>query len=247
MHRPFLKFLCTVMAAISLLGATQSFAIDSALELREIYLQKVDRQLVVPEEEQLFYAQQLIHELHQSGLDNLVPQYVVLVDRSPQVQALLLFWISDSGLAEFIGASPVSSGENGGFMHYETPTGVFDHSLANLDFRAEGTENAFGILGYGVKGMRVYDFGWVNARRTWKPGDGKMRLLMHTTDPRYLESRLGTAQSMGCIRIPATLNTLIDHYGILDAEYERAQANNRHFWVLSHERETTPWSGAIWW
>jgi hypothetical protein len=243
MHRLFLKYFRIFILALWLLGATQSFAIESALALREIYLQKVDRQLVVPQEEQRLYAKQLIHELQQAGLDKLSPQYVVLVDRSPQVQALLLFWISDVGLAEFIGASPVSTGRKGGFMYYETPIGVFVHSIKNLDFRAEGTENALGILGYGAKGMRVYDFGWQLARRTWKPGKGKMRLQIHTTDPRYLEPRLGTVQSMGCIRIPATLNTLIDHYGILDADYERAKASSRHFWVLSPGRESTPWSG----
>jgi len=244
---PYSYFFRAVMLAVWLLGATQSFAMESmmesALALREIYMQKVDRQLAVPQEEQRFYAEQLIHELQQAGLDKLPPQYVVLVDRSPQVQALLLFWISDAGPAEFIGASPVSTGRRGGFMYYETPIGVFDHTVANRDFRAEGTENALGIMGYGTRGRRVYDFGWVPARRTWKPGVGKMRLQMHTTDPRYLEPRLGTVQSMGCIRIPATLNVLFDHYGILDADYERAMASGRRFWELRADREPTPWSG----
>lgn len=226
-----------------LLGSTPSFAMESALALREIYAQEVDRQLAVPQEEQRFYAEQVIHELQHAGLDKLPPQYVLLVDRSPQVQALLLFWISDAGSAEFIGASPVSTGRRGGFMYYETPLGVFDHSVANPDFRAEGTENALGILGYGIKGMRVYDFGWERARRTWKPGEGVMRLQMHTTDPRYLEPRLGSVQSMGCIRIPATLNALIDHYGILDADYEQAMASGQYFWMLPEDREPTPWAG----
>ena len=243
MHRPFSNIFRAVMLAAWLLGTTQSFAMESALALREVYMQKVDRQLAVPQEEQRFYAEQLIRELQLAGLVNLPPQYVVLVDRSPQVQALLLFWIADAGDAEFIGASPVSTGRRGGFMYYETPIGVFVHTVANLDFRAEGTENALGILGYGVKGMRVYDFGWERARRTWKPGEGIMRLQMHATDPRYLEPRLGTVQSMGCIRIPATLNALIDHYGILDAEYEQAMESSRHFWTLRTDREPTLWSG----
>lgn len=243
MNRLFIKYFSVALSAIWLLGDTQAFAIGSALELREIYTQQVDRQLVLPQEEQLYYAQLLLLELRKAGADKLLSQYVVLVDRSPRVQALLMFWISESGFPEFIGASPVSTGRNGGFMYYETPTGVFDHSVANLDFRAEGTENEAGLLGYGVKGMRVFDFGWVTARKTWKPGEGKMRLQMHSTDPRYLESRLGTVQSMGCIRIPATLNTLLDHYGILDVEYELAKASSRHYWMLRPDREPTPWSG----
>lgn len=243
MHRSFPDYFCVAILALWLLGTTQSFGMESALALREIYAQKVDRQLAVPQEEQRFYSGQLIRELQQAGLVKLPPQYVVLVDRSPQVQALLLFWLSDAGLAEFIGASPVSTGRKGGVMYYETPLGVFDHSVANPDFRAEGTENALGILGYGIKGVRVYDFGWEWARKTWKPGEGKMRLQMHATDPRYLEPRLGSVQSMGCIRIPATLNLLFDHYGVLDADYEQAIASGRHFWVLKPDREPTPWPG----
>jgi hypothetical protein len=243
MHCPSTNIFRAALLAVWLLGATQSFAMESALALREIYVQEVDRQLAVPQEEQRFYAEQLIRELQQAGLEKLPPQYVVLVDRSPQVQALLLFWIADGGGAEFIGASPVSTGRRGGFMYYETPLGVFDHSIENLDFRAEGTENAQGILGYGVKGMRVYDFGWQSARRTWRPGEGLMRLQMHTTDPRHLEPRLGSVQSMGCIRIPATLNLLLDHYGILDADYEQAMASGEDFWMLLPDREPTPWPG----
>lgn len=70
-----------------------------------------------------------------------------------------------------------------------------------------------------------------------------MRLQMHATDARFLEPRLGTRQSKGCIRIPATLNRFIDHYGILDADYEAALAAGHHFWVLPADREPTPWSG----
>jgi len=36
---------------------------------------------------------------------------------------------------------------------------------------------------------------------------------------------------------------LLDHYGILDADYERAMASGQHFWILRPDREPTPWSG----
>ena len=92
--------------------------------------------------------------------------------------------------------------------------------------------------------MRVYDFGWVQARRTWgKRGVSPMRLQMHATDPRSLELRLGSAQSLGCIRIPASLNDFIDRYAILDADYDEAIAQGRRFWVLRPDRTPTPWSG----
>jgi hypothetical protein len=168
----------------------------------------------------------------------------VLVDRNVFVQAVMIFWTSGSGDFLLIGASPASSGKPGRYEHFETPTGVFDHTVDNPDFRAEGTRNELGILGYGRKGMRIYDFGWLNAPKGW--GDGAqsvMRLQMHATDPDLLERRLGSAQSKGCIRVPATFNTFIDHYGILDAEYERAIAAGKKFFVLTSTREPTPWSG----
>lgn len=167
---------------------------------------------------------------------------MLLVDRNPHVQAVLLFWLAEDGLVELIGASPVSTGKENGYEYFETPLGLFDHNASNLDFRAEGTKNTQGLMGYGNKGMRVFDFGWVSARKTWIPEMGSMRLQLHATDLR-LEPRLGSAQSRGCIRIPATLNKLLDHYGVLDADYERAIPNKKILQLLGPAREITPWSG----
>ena len=217
--------------------------LESPLDLREIYARKVDRQLLVPQEEQRYYANLLTTTLQQHGLQDLPAQYLLLFDRSDAVQAIFLFWLSADGKPDFIGASPVSTSVKGGFEHFETPLGVFDHSFANLDFRAEGSKNSKGIRGYGVKGMRIYDFGWVQAPRTWRAGVGNMRLQIHSTDHDYLERRLGSVQSKGCIRIPATLNHLMDHYGILDEGYERAVAKGEKPWILQAAREATPWSG----
>lgn len=231
-----------LLLAALLIAPPASAALDSPLALREIYNQQVDRRLDIPADEQQFYAKLLAQQLQQAGL-NLTPQYVLLVDRNPQVQALLLYWVADGLVFNFIGASPVSTGMQGGFDYFETPTGVFDHSIANFDFRAEGTLNSLGIRGYGVKGMRVFDFGWVQARRTWRSGESEMRFLIHATDPAHLEWKLGTPQSKGCIRIPAALNRLIDHYGLLDADYERAVAEGKRLWVLRPDRLRTRWSG----
>lgn len=226
-----------------LLNSAPAFPMESVLELKEIFKQTVDRRLELPEDEQQHYAALIQTEMQRAGLSALPPQYLLLVDRSAQVQAVLLFWFSDLGQLEFIGASPASSGIHNGFEYFETPLGVFDHSIANQDFRAEGTVNSKGIRGYGRKGMRVYDFGWVNARQTWRTGTGKMHLQLHATDPDYLEPRLGTVQSKGCIRIPAALNELIDRYGILDAGYELAATRGKTPWLLRPDREPTPWSG----
>ncbi len=233
-----------VLLALLLLIPLRGNAQESGTRLADLFRQQVDRQLAVPQDEQRRYAMVLADALSDAGFGDVPAQYVVLVDRSALVQAAMIFWKSESGEFHFIGASHASTGQPGRFEHFETPLGVFRHSLDSLDFRAEGTRNEFGILGYGRKGMRIYDFGWVTAPKGW--GDGRqsvMRLQLHSTDPELLEPRLGTIQSKGCIRVPASLNRFIDHYGILDAAYERALAEGESFWVLPPDREPTPWPG----
>lgn len=199
--------------------------------------------LNVPADEQVRYGSLALATLKDAGIGLLGAQYVLVVDRNPKVQAVILYWLPAGGSPLYVGASPVSTGRIGQFDHFETPTGVYAHTLANPDFRAQGTKNANGILGYGAKGMRVYDFGWQQAQRGW--GDGgvsTMRLQMHATDPVLLEPKLGTPQSKGCIRIPATLNRLLDSYGLLDADYELAADLVAPPWVLLSGR--TPAYGA---
>lgn len=237
------KLIVCLLSALSALAAAQAANLEGPLALREVYAHQVDRKLVIPEPEQAAYAELALQAMQKAVLLSLPAQYFLLVDRNPQVQAALLFWLSDYGTAEFIGASPASTGKANGFDYFETPLGVFDHAAANEDFRATGSVNGNGIRGYGAKGMRVYDFGWVTARQFWRDGSGEMRLQLHSTDLERLEPLLGTTQSKGCIRIPASLNRLLDHYGLLDAGYERALRQGRKFWLLSPDREPTPWSG----
>lgn len=233
-----------LLAALCWPAASPCYGQQSGTELAAQYQQHVDRPLVLPDAEEARYATLVAETLTRAGLASLPPQYVVVVDRDVRVQAAMIFWKSDEGAFHFIGASPASTGQPGRFEHFQTPTGVFDHTLDNPDFRSEGTRNDLGILGYGRKGMRVYDFGWITAPRGWGDGSaGLMRLQVHSTDPDLLEPRLGSAQSKGCIRIPASMNLFIDHYGLLDGPYEQAIAAGRKFWVLSPLREPTPWSG----
>lgn len=236
---------CLVWFALSTLPAiAQAAEPDPAGALAAQYARQVERRLTVPVEQQRVYAERLRAALAAAGVAEFEPQFFLLIDRSPAVQAALVYWLAPGADWRFIGASPVSTGVAGGYEYFITPLGVFEHTLANMDFRAEGTRNAFGIRGYGVRGMRVYDFGWVAARRTWdNRGDSLMRLQVHATDPDLLEPQLGRPRSKGCIRIPATLNTFIDRYGLLDAEYEQAVRQGRRLWVLRADRQPVAAAG----
>lgn len=72
--------------------------------------------------------------------------------------------------------------------------------------------------------------------RGWAPLDSQK----HATDPDLLEHRLGSAQSKGCIRIPASLNRLLDHYGVRHAGYEQALREGRKLWILDAQRKPVP-------
>ena len=235
----------SLLRSFLLVLAFAATAFAQAAPLAREFRQEVDLRLAVPAPLQDEYAARLAAALDNVGLMPTTPQYFVLVDRSPRVQAVFVYWFGLDGTWQLVGASPASTGKPGEFEHFVTPLGVFPHSLSNRDFRAEGTRNALGVLGYGVAGMRVFDFGWVDAERGWDEGGmSPMRLQMHATDPELLEPLLGAvAHSKGCIRIPASLNVFLDRHGLLDADYEAAAAGGRKLAVLRDDRVPTLFPG----
>lgn len=173
-------------------------------------------------------------------------QLLVVVDRNPAVQEMRIILARPNGAWDVIGGSKVSTGQSGRRGYYITPVGVFLHTDDILDYRAEGTFNENHIRGLGLKGMRVWDFGWQTADRGWGavPDPSEIRLLMHATDPDYLERRLGRPASKGCVRIPAAMNRFLDMHGVLDADYERAaQDDVRVSSVLLPARQPSPLAG----
>ncbi|MEN9865824.1 MAG: hypothetical protein RL748_1414 [Pseudomonadota bacterium] len=193
--------------------------------------------LQVPAEENAAYTARLQAALVEAKLADLPSQYILLVDRNRFVQAMFIYWKTPQAQWQLLGAAPVSTGKPGQFDHFHSPLGVFAHTLENHDFRAQGTKNDKGIRGYGVKGMRVYDLGWAHSERGWgKGGPGIMRMQMHATDP-VLERRMGQRASKGCIRIPGDLNFLIDHFGLIDADYEAAAQRGPRLWILRPDRQ----------
>ena len=210
----------------------------------EQFSREVDHRLDVPLIDQQRYISMLQQALTDVKLTDSFAQAFLLVDRSPQVQAAMFIVQTPSGGWHWIGVTAVSTGKTGSFEHFLTPLGVFAHTLENPDFRSVGTFNKNHIRGYGLRGNRVFDFGWQLADRGWgKGGTSKMRLQMHATDPQVLEFRLGEVASEGCIRIPAKLNVFLDIHGVLDADYEAALATGKSLWVLKPQRQTIPWPG----
>ncbi len=181
-----------------------------------------------------------------AGLRLRRPQLLVVVDRNPAVQRLAIVLADPRGSWQVIGGSKVSTGQAGRRGYFITPTGVFVHDGEIRDYRALGTFNENHIRGLGLKGMRVWDFGWQTAEKGWEPdgATGEMRLLLHATDPDSLEPRLGRPASEGCVRIPAAMNRFLDLHGVLDREYEAlARQDPAYAAVLAPDRQPTPLAG----
>ena len=210
-------------------------------QLAGAFHDKVKRRQEVPAEVERQYLGTALGMLQAKGAALDRTQLLTVVDRSPQVQSLLLFVGDQAQGWKLVGASPVSTGQTRRHDHYITPTGVYDHDPRGYsDFRAEGSKNDQGVRGYGRRGMRVWDLGWFTAVKGWGKGEsGPVRLQMHATDPDLLESRLGQPASKGCIRLSGPLNEFLDHYGALDRAIEEAAPPGKRPWVLRADRDTT--------
>ena len=178
------------------------------------------------------------------------PQLVIVVDRNPAVQTMVLMLARPGGAQGWraIGAAHVSTGQARRKDYYFTPVGVFPHTDAILDFRAAGTRNEHHVRGLGTAGMRVWDFGWQWALKGWHTdgAGGDIRLQMHATDPDLLERRLGRPASEGCVRLSSTMNRFLDRHGVLDADYERvATTDVRYSALLSPQRTPTTLAGRL--
>ncbi|NML35470.1 L,D-transpeptidase [Paraburkholderia sp. G-4-1-8] len=241
-NRPSAALDASAVAAPDAVGVVDP---QRALLLRDVFARDVTRRLKVPVAEQRAYAERLEASLDAHELGNVSGEYVVLVDRNANVQALFIYFrAAPADTWQMIGASPVSTGRPGEYDHFITPLGVFDHTPDNMDFRSEGTQNENRIRGYGRRDMRIFDLGWAQGERGWgKGGISQMRLQMHATDPDRLEPLLGIRHSKGCVRMPASLNAFLDHYGILDAAYAQLVDSGKSLWVLKSDRQILPWAG----
>jgi hypothetical protein len=173
-------------------------------------------------------------------------QVLVVVDRNPLVQQLALIVAQPDAAWVMLGGTHVSTGQPNRHGYYMTPTGVFLHDGSVLDYRAQGTFNENHIRGLGVKGMRIWDFGWQWADKGWlHTGErGQIRLLMHATDPAYLARRIGRPASEGCVRVPADMNRFMDRHGVLDADYQQmATYDAAYRAILSDNADPTPLAG----
>jgi hypothetical protein len=216
-----------------------------AAELREAMASEVpDAVDLSPENERSLIAlgQQMAAEGH---LFIREPQLVLIVDRAPRAQLLAMTLARPDGDWQILGTRHVSTGKPGRLQHFKTPVGVLLNDGSEIGYRAQGTFNQYHIRGLGVRGMRVWDFGWQTSDDWRTPGATMaVRVEMHATDPSVLEERIGRADSEGCIRLPDQLNRFLDRHGIIDAAIERlGNSDSGYRALLSPHLDPTPLAG----
>jgi len=221
-----------------LLSATAALAPLPALadgvctprDLARRYEAVVDRQLRVPEHELLICGGLAESELAGSRESLLGPQYMLVVDSCPAVQAAFLVWRLLPGRYELIGASPASTGNPEQAGCVRTPQGVF--AQAEVEYGRKLTS-------------RVYDFG----RQRTRVGRGfaDLRLQARAASGRT-GALLGRVQSDGCILLPPGLVAFLDQFGVLD-EGRKAGVTpagealpfaGRYLVVIDSERDERP-------
>jgi hypothetical protein len=96
-----------------------------ALEMNKTFANEVQRRLNMPTADQLLYGSKLQQALQEKSLGAIANEYVVLVDRNQNVQALFIYFRARAhGIWHMVGATPVSTGLPGTYDHFTTPMGV---------------------------------------------------------------------------------------------------------------------------
>jgi TAT (twin-arginine translocation) pathway signal sequence len=245
-RRQFLQA-AAAAAAAGLPPTASAVAIYTPHDLAQQFQRQVNPQLRVPAREAHWYGGIAEAELGGHWRQVRAPQYFLMVDSSPQIQAAFLFWRLLSGSHELLGACPVSTGGSGAADQLQTPQGVFEQVPFTEPVTACQPQGS-AACGRGVQ--RVYDFGWQRTRlASGTPAAVPMRLLLRPAR-REDEPHLGRARSDGCILLPASLVGFLDEYAVLDAAAERLRRHSlpyrgRLLLVVDSERAHRPaWSPA---
>lgn len=228
------SFLLAAAAAAAGPVAARAPAIYTPHDVAEAFRAAVPLRLSVPAAEQALYAWLAESQLQTGERGLWEPQYLLVVDRDPHVQAALLYWRLSGRSHELLGAAPVSTGGPAGPGHLETPLGAFEQQLRPPP---EGP------------GPRVFDFGWQRTRRA--SGQGPLVPTRLQARPALGGARrtLGRNCSDGCVLLPTGLANLIDELGLLDGGAPVAPRRLPHagrlMLVVDSQRDQRPdWSPA---
>jgi hypothetical protein len=228
--------LAAASAALAPLPA-RSTVVCTPRELAVRFEAAVAQKLQVPKNESWIYASLTEAELANHREIAADPQYVLVVDSCPVVQAAFLFWRLLPRRYELVGAAPASTGSPLRPGCLETPCGVFPQASVSDAGRAFAS--------------RVYDFGTQRARKAPGGEYAALHLQARAALGRH-RALLGTAQSDGRVLLPPSLVAFLDMHGVLDARRGAVTAAGdivpfagQYLVVVDSERDERPeWAAA---
>jgi hypothetical protein len=225
------SLLLSATAALAPLGALAD-GVCTPRDLARRYAALVDRQLQVPPNEVLIYGGLAENEVAGARDTPSGPQYMLVVDSCPAVQAAFLFFRLLPGRYELVGASPASTGNPEQAGCVQTPQGVFRQGQVEYSRRLTS---------------RIYDFGRHRTRNGPRGGFTDLRLQARAATGRT-GALLGQVQSDGCILLPPGLVAFLDQFGVLDdgrkegvtPTGEALPFAGRYLVVIDSERDERP-------
>lgn len=195
--------------------------------------------LELPPDEVRLYGGISEWQLFNTGQPLVAPQYLLVIDRNPHVQAALLFWRLLPGSYQLVGASPVSTGA--------AVAGRVVVAQALFERSPDATRGQPCARHSCDPGRpSEYEFGRGGMHEA---GRSELRLQLLAADSDS-ERRLGAPCRTDGILLPASLIAFLDEYGVLDEGGARSQRHvlpyrGRHLLLVDSERdERPPWSPA---
>jgi hypothetical protein len=207
------------LSAAALPLRSRAAEILTPYELAQLFREEVGHRLDVPHGEAMLYGSITEIQLPESWQSGKPPQYLLAVDKNPNIQAAFLYWRLMAGHYQLVGASPASTGA---MPANETPDGVFER----------------------VTGNTVREVEFLTRQPSFIAGrmqQREVRLCARAADSATIET-LGQARSDGCVLLPPTLLSFIARHGVLDAGRPRAELPypGRYMVVVDSERAERP-------
>jgi hypothetical protein len=178
-------------------------------ELKQQYEREVSPRLRIPADELQLYGYIAELQLYSLRSELREPQYLLVIDSNPHVQAAMLLWRLLPSSYDLVGASPVSTTIAMGDEAI-APSGLFERQ------RTSSVAPARVSRACGNETQRAHSFGCQSARRDFaRLGDADTRLQVQAAD-QQAERRLGAPCTDACVLLPSALMSFLDEYGVLD-------------------------------
>lgn len=188
------RALLLAAAGTALSFGARAGEIRTPYDLAELFRKEVEHRLEVPRQEAMLYGSITEVQLPDPWQAGQPPQYLLAIDKNPNIQVAFLYWRLMPGHYQLVGASPASTGS---MPVNETPDGVFER-VTNRPSELEFTSRRHSFVAGRLQ-------------------QGEVRLCARAAEGGSIDW-LGTPSSDGCVLLPPSLLSFLERHGVLDAD-----------------------------